>query len=99
MKLELKNATFNYLSRKSQSRPANCMFRAEVWESDKQKFLLVVDYYTPRRKGKHLRSGWYIALRKPGYVPRLRPQLVLFLKDGYDCPDLDTITQTINTIF
>lgn len=98
MKLELKNPTVNYTSRKPTSRPANCMYKREVWDAttDTQKYLLVVDYYSPR-KGK--RSGWYVALRKPGKVERQRPQLVLFLKEGYDCPSIDVIENTINTIF
>ena len=77
------------------------MYKREVWDTttDRQKYLLVVDYYTPRRRGRKLKAGWWIALRRPGYVPRTKPQLVLFLKEGYEPPTLEVIEQTIKTIF
>lgn len=98
----LKDPTINYKSRRPTSkRPSNCMYKREVWDSitDTQKYLLVVDYYTPRRRGRKLKAGWWLALRRPGYVPRTKPQLVLFLKEGYDCPDLEMIEETIKHIF
>jgi len=89
--------TINYRSWVSPRRPSRCMYKVEIWDEHRQRFLLVVDYYTPRRKGKRLRSGWWLAMRQPGYVPRLRPQLVLYL--GETCPTIELIEQLISLIF
>jgi hypothetical protein len=93
--LYLKEPTINYKTWKSTKRPANCMYKREVWNSntDSQMYLLVCDYYT--RKGAN--KGWWLAFRRPGYVPRTKPKLVLYM--GSDCPTIEQIEAALNTIF
>lgn len=97
--LYLKDAKVNYVGKKFKSRPPNCMYKCKVMHDTTQKYLLVVDYYTPIRRGKRLKAGWWIALRPPGHVPRIRPQLVLFIKEGFETPDLEVIEKLLTIIF
>lgn len=96
MLLSLGEPTINYETYHKQQRPGHCMVSCKVYDChQEQKYLLVVDYYTPLKK----RAGWWVALRKPGYVPRLRPQYILFIKEGYDAPTLSTINILLQNIF
>lgn len=94
------SAKINYETRrKTSGRPSNCMLSQQVWDSstNSQKHLVVIDYYSPRNK--KFRAGWYVALRKPGYVPRSKPMLVLFIKSGYEPPTLEKALTLLETIF
>jgi hypothetical protein len=86
----------NYTTWNKTYKPPHAMYTRQVLDQDDvQKFLLVVDYYTPR----HKRAGWWVALRKPGNVERQHPQHILFVSEDKNPPTLDTINDLLNTIF
>lgn len=90
------NFKVNYTTWDKSYRPPHAMYTRQVIDrNDTQKFLLVVDYYTPR----HKRAGWWVALRKPGRVERQHPQHILFVSEDKNPPSIQSINSLLSTIF
>lgn len=74
-------------------KPPHCLVSAKVFNEDKEQIgLVVIDYYTPIGD----KSGWWLALRKPGYQERVHPQLLVYIQEELTTPSMSKVDQALS---
>lgn len=87
---------YNYLTcQELKYAPSHCLCSwSLVDEHEKEKYLVVIDYYTPKSKP----HGWWCALRGPGYQKGKHPQHLIFIKEGLETPSISQVLSAQTTI-
>lgn len=89
----LKSIKFNLpTSTPLNRKPPHCLLSVKVYNPDDEQIgTLVIDYYTPKSD----KSGWWLALRKPGYQKGVHPQRLVYIKEGLETPNIHQVNRIL----